>query len=284
MKIAILSDVHGNLPALQAVLADIERWQPERVIVAGDVVNRGPCSRLCLELIQAQVGNAGWEFLRGNHEDYLLHAASPEFPKSGAALEYLRAPSWSYQQDVRELVTDLASLPYQTKLHAPDGSRLMVMHGSLKGTRAGISPETDAAKLEELTDPNVDVFVCGHTHRAFQRFLQRGEKLQRIVNIGSVGLPFDGDPRAGYGQLIWQGGRWTSRQIRLEYDQQAAESLFWETGYLEGAGPLARVILRELQLAQPMLSSFDARFGKAILGEKISMEAAVNEWLAGFPD
>jgi predicted phosphodiesterase len=284
MKIALLSDIHGNLRALEAVLAHIEHWKPEHVIVAGDVVNRGPHSRACLELILARVQHHGWQFLRGNHEDYLLHAASPEFPTSPPASEYLRLPSWSYHHDVRELVHSFADLPYQTNLATPDGGLLTVVHGSMQGTRIGVYPETDNEQLSPLVAAEAQVFACAHTHRAFQRFFWRDKQPTLIVNIGSVGLPFDGDTRAGYAQLTWRAGRWSTRLIRLEYDLAQAERDFIEAGYLAGAGALARVVLRELQLAVPMLSSFDSRFSKAILSSEISVEQAVKIWLAQYPE
>jgi len=68
MKIAILSDIHGNLPALQAVAADIERWQPDLVVVNGEIVNAGPCSPSCIHLMHQQA-SFGWQVLRRNHED-----------------------------------------------------------------------------------------------------------------------------------------------------------------------------------------------------------------------
>ncbi|HUN21516.1 MAG TPA: metallophosphoesterase [Anaerolineales bacterium] len=284
MKIALLSDIHGNLRALETVLAHIERWKPEHVIVAGDVVNRGPCSRACLQLVLERVQHHGWQFLRGNHEDYLLHAASPEFPTHPPASEYLRLPSWSCHQDVRELVHTLADLPYQTSLTAPNGGLLTVVHGSMQGTRIGVYPETDNEKLTPLVAKGVQVFACAHTHRAFQRFFLQDKQSTLIVNIGSVGLPFDGDTRAGYAQLTWQAGRWSARLIRLEYDMAQAERDFATTGYLVGGGALAQVVLRELQLAVPMLSSFDSRFSKAILSSEISVEQAVKIWLAQYPD
>ncbi len=69
MKLAVLSDIHGNVPALQAVVEHVEAWGPDHVIVNGDIVNRGPYSLECLQAVQEKQAVQGWQLLRGNHED-----------------------------------------------------------------------------------------------------------------------------------------------------------------------------------------------------------------------
>ncbi len=67
MKVAVLSDVHGNLPALRTVIADIDAWSPDLVVVGGDIINRGPLSGECLDLLVERQAADGWHLLRGNH-------------------------------------------------------------------------------------------------------------------------------------------------------------------------------------------------------------------------
>ena len=88
MKLAVLADIHGNFPALQAVTAHLEQWQPDRVVVAGDIVNRGPRSLDCLRFVQHKQDTQGWITVRGNHEDYVVSQAQPDTPRSGPALKY----------------------------------------------------------------------------------------------------------------------------------------------------------------------------------------------------
>ena len=97
MKIAIISDIHGNLPAFQTVLEDLDSWQPDQVIVAGDVVNRGPRPVPCLEIVQERVETEGWQLVRGNHEDYVLNHTSPDAPRRGPVFEFLRSSYWTFQ-------------------------------------------------------------------------------------------------------------------------------------------------------------------------------------------
>ncbi|NJM39988.1 MAG: metallophosphoesterase, partial [Anaerolineae bacterium] len=78
MKLAILADIHANSVALQEVVAHIDRWKPELVIVAGDIVNRGPRPAECLALVQQRRQTDGWLVVRGNHEDYVVGQSKPD--------------------------------------------------------------------------------------------------------------------------------------------------------------------------------------------------------------
>ena len=84
MKLAVLADVHANWPALQAVAADIERWQADRVVVAGDVINRGPRPVECADFVL--VAAQSWPWVRGNHEEYVLSHVSIGFRRKSRAL------------------------------------------------------------------------------------------------------------------------------------------------------------------------------------------------------
>ena len=75
MKIAVLSGIHGNFPALMAVTENIQGWQPDQVFVAGGIVNRGPRSEDCPLFIAKKQKNHGWQVIRGNHEEYVIDQA-----------------------------------------------------------------------------------------------------------------------------------------------------------------------------------------------------------------
>ena len=77
MKLAVLSDIHGNWPALEAAAADIDAWQPDLVVVNGDVVNDGPRSLECWNYVAGRRNRDGWVVLRGNHEEYVAEWLDP---------------------------------------------------------------------------------------------------------------------------------------------------------------------------------------------------------------
>ncbi len=100
MKLAVLSDIHGNWPALQAVVADIDAWQPDQVLVNGDIVNDGPSSPACWAYIAGRQATDGWHVLRGNHEEYVAGwlAPEPSVLRPGPAYDLTRISRWTFDQ------------------------------------------------------------------------------------------------------------------------------------------------------------------------------------------
>ena len=285
MKIAVLADIHANHVALQTVAEHIEAWQPEEVIVAGDLVNRGPRPAECLHFIQAKQLNSGWRVLRGNHEDYVISQAKPDAPQQGPAFEVHRASIWTYLQLGRN-VSALEAMPFQQSLVDPAGSEVRVVHASMLGNRDGIYPETTdeelAAKINGRSisegRPTPAVFCVGHTHRSLIRNLEG----TLVVNAGSVGLPFDDNTRPAYAQLTWRRGEWQARIVRLEYNLEQARQDFIDTGYLEGGGPLIRLVQLELETARSLLFSWAMNYQQRALSGEISMEESVADFLSHY--
>jgi predicted phosphodiesterase len=281
MKLAVLADIHGNIPALETVTAHIERWQPDRVVVAGDIVNRGPRPLDCLRFVQAKQASAGWLVTRGNHEDYIIRYAYPD-PDffGGPEFELYRSAYWTYQQLNRD-VSALEAMPFQVDLTAPNGSQARIVHASMHNNRDGVFPMTTDQELRRkinLPDqPAPPLFCTAHTHWPLLRQIDG----TLVVNVGSVGLPFDGDRRAAYGQFTWQNGAWQAKIIRLDYNWRQTEQDFFETGYLAEGGPLVELILDELRAAQPNLFRWHHRYETLILANEITIADAVANFLAG---
>jgi len=143
------------------------------------------------------------------------------------------------------------------------------------GNRDGIYPETADADLRQKIEPAATLFCVGHTHRPLVRFID--ETL--VVNVGSAGLPFDGDRRPSYAQLEWRRGRWQAKIMRLNYDRQQAERDFFETGFMEDSGPLAYLILNELRTAQSLLYQWTELYQPLVLAGEMTMEESVREFL-----
>ena len=274
MKLALVADVHANLPALQAVLADVDRWRPDRVVVLGDTVNRGPHPRQCYELIRTRGAEPEWHELAGNHEDYVLQVQRR--PPAGNELIVHQHTHWTGAQ-LAGAEAHLAALPQQVRLDLPPpAGRVTFTHGSLLGNRNGIYADTEPAELTAKVDSSAALFGVGHTHRPL--ILSHGSTL--VVNAGSVGLPFDGDRRAGYAQATARRSGWQVEIIRLPYDWRAAWRDCATEEFVAGSGPLARVISRELEIARPLLNEWTKRYQQPVLAGAMAMEQAVSEFLA----
>ncbi|MBI5565806.1 MAG: metallophosphoesterase family protein [Chloroflexi bacterium] len=279
MKLAILSDVHANLAALEAVVEDIDRWQPDRVIVAGDVINRGPRPRECLDLVLNRVRTHGWQCVLGNHEEYVLTHAAPHAPRSGRRFELHRNSFWTYQQVQADLAT-LAAWPFQFSVWQA-GSEARSVHASMLGTRAGIYRETPEADLrEKIAPPHApppSVLIAGHTHKPLIRTIDQ----TLVINVGAVGLPFDGDARAGYGQVTWHGGQWQAEVMRVPYDRARADRDFEITGYLDQVGPMGYLIRDELARAQSNLAEWAAVYEQPVLRGELTLAESVRRYFQG---
>ncbi|MFN2151711.1 MAG: metallophosphoesterase family protein [Anaerolineales bacterium] len=274
MKIAALADIHANYRALEAVVDHLERWKPDAVFVAGDIVNRGPRSLCCLQQIEEKRQQAGWQVIRGNHEDYVIERGQPDDPQSGPFYEMIRPIHFTYNQLHRD-TTALQALPERISLDCGPVGEVRMLHASVLGNRDGIYPETSDDELATKIAPAPAVFVTGHTHRPLVRSLNG----TLVVNVGSVGLPFDGDTRAGYAQIEWRDGYWRAEIVRLEYDLRAAEQDFHTFGFWEQGGPLTELILLELKTGMGQLYQWVAKYNQPILRGQISLEQAVQEFL-----
>lgn len=274
MRIAILADIHGNLPALEAALADVERVKVDRILVAGDVVVGSPDSLACWERVKA----LNCPVLRGNHERYVFDMDTPR-----------ARPEWKTPQfgPVRYAAdqlgstrrAELAALP--TTLKFPDCPELLFVHASPRNDSDLVFPYTSDAELETMfagaTEP---VILRGHNHYAGVRLL--GKK--KIITVGSVGLPLDGTPSVQYTLLEKRHEGWWFEQRSVAYDVDASVRRFRESGYLDTAGPMARLFMREVLTASFHIVPFLKFYSAAKIEEpEISLDAAIGRfWPGGF--
>lgn len=274
MRIAVLADIHANLRALEAVIADAERHQPDEVWVAGDVVNRGPRPRECLELVLRKQRENGWRIVRGNHEDYVLTEEAPPADRPPWVAALCRHSAWTCEA-VRPHLDTLRAWPTQIDHRAGPQGLIRCVHASMQGIRVGLYESMDDDELNSLIAPAPDALVAGHTHVPFVRRLNH----RLVVNAGAVGMPFDGDPRASYALLEWNGRHWAGRICRIPYDRAAAARDYVDTGYLEEAGALAPLIEREFQRARPMISRWHREYEAAVAAGESDMLETVRELL-----
>ncbi|MBI5548815.1 MAG: metallophosphoesterase family protein [Deltaproteobacteria bacterium] len=237
MRWALLSDVHGNLEALEAVLADIDAWSGEGVLCAGDIVGYGPDPESCIALLRER----GTLAVAGNHEGMVLGRLGFERCVHAG----IRAALWTRDTLSPPARRYLADLPPRREIPLD----LVVTHGSLGDWQRYLSSAQAADQAIEQLErehPQAQILVCGHTHAArlyrkglvwrappLDLPLELGADGRWLINPGSVGQSRDERPRARYAR----------------YDSTARVVVFRELSYrsdvtlskLGAAGLVARV-------------------------------------------
>lgn len=269
MRIAVIADIHGNLPAFEAVLADLRHKHVDRLIIAGDVVNCGPDSLACWEL----ACSLGCPILRGNHERYVALYNTPA--GDPAWLEPQFAPvRWAAAQFSDAERPKLWQLPAWIRLEdAPD---VLIVHGSLRDDRDAVHAATsDAELLAMFPDTPETTIVRGHQHTAAVRLW--GHKT--IITAGAVGLALTGLVEAQYVILERTPQGWSIQHQSIPYDVVAAVQRFHSTGYLEEAGPVARLYMREVATSSYQIVPFLRLYRQWRTHTEISLAAAVERFL-----
>ncbi len=186
-----------------------------------------------------------------------------------------RFADWT-RAEIGEHVDLLADWPDPLCFHPPGSSQWVhVTHGTLAGNRDGISQSVSDESLSGKLPEDIALFVTAHTHKPLQRTLGS----LHILNVGSVGSPFDGDPRASYGQLEWRGTRWHTRIVRVGYDRKRAEKEFHDSGFFDHGGPLAAIIFEEWRRARLMMPHWNRRYLNAVRNGDIDLDEAVSDFL-----
>ena len=205
MRIAILSDIHGNLLALDAVMTDIESQGPDEVWCGGDIGWMGPWASECIE----RVRGAGWPTVKGNTDVWITgDPQTVQDPDERAELTAIAEQHTISGDDAQWLLN--LPLGYSGK-----GSILLV-HGTPNSPFVGPMPD-DAAPEFGPYEGQASLVVYAHVHRAFVRRLADGTI---VCNTGSVGLPMDG-PTASYLLIDRQGPDITLRHRRVAFDRRA---------------------------------------------------------------
>jgi len=272
MKLAVLSDIHGNLPALETVLDDILRWRPDRVVVNGDLINRGPNSLACLQLLQREVNSL--ELVKGNHEEFVLSCAERDYDPDHPLFELRRFAHWTYAQ-LNDVMDEVRQWHEQIDDETLAGGTLHITHASRRGKRDGISLRTPDDDLPQKLGERRSLFITSHTHKPMVRQFDG----TLIVNTGSVGSPSDHDPRAAYGRFYFDGAAWQGEVVRLAYDHTRAQQDFHASGFLEEGGSLTRLMLEELRHARVFVGPWNERYLAAVQAGEIGVAHAVQQFL-----
>jgi predicted phosphodiesterase len=252
VKVAVIADVHGNLAALHATLDDIEAQGVDRLIVNGDLVNRGPEGVEVVERLQAE----GLERTLGNHDDLMRKwvERDSDLPESWFEDPFWRATGWCAQRlDEAGWIETLAAAPMTIRIDLNGAPTVLVSHGSPRDYREGYGRHLSDSAIDEIvSEHQVEVLVGSHTHRAMRREWGRVS----ILNTGAVGTPFNGDPRAQYLILSFADERWHPEFRAVPYDRDATLATFETTGFLDEGGLSARIFYAELRHARAFLMPF----------------------------
>jgi diadenosine tetraphosphatase ApaH/serine/threonine PP2A family protein phosphatase len=245
----VIADLHGNLPALDAVLADIECVQPDRVVVVGDFVNRGPQGRAVLE----RIAPYGFSSISGNHDTWL----------ASLARGHNRPPEWetSWWTPVRlavaeltpEWVAYLEALPATLRVELPGAAPIRLVHGSPRGSRDGMGRlRSDADVLEALAGVEERTVIGAHIHYPYEREVGG----RHVVVVGAVGCPFNGDVNAQYGLFTWEGDAWRFAHRSVPYDHAPVYAAWRDGGYLADGSLSAELMQLEHRTARTQYVPF----------------------------
>lgn len=219
MRVAAIYDIHGNLPALEAVLGDIRQADVDRIVVGGDVVP-GPMPRETISTLMDLEGPV--HFIHGNGESEILAALRGGDLGSTVPERLHEAMRWVAQDLLPEQARLLAEWPSTLRLDLPDIRPVLFCHATPRSDTEIFTRETPGEHLVSIFEAaGASLVVCGHTHMQFARRIGR----VRVVNAGSVGMPF-GEP----------GAHWLLLGPRLElrhtpYDLVAAAERIRATEY-----------------------------------------------------
>jgi putative phosphoesterase len=184
MKIAVLSDIHGNIEALEAVLENIKAQNIDKIFICGDLAMAGPQPSKTVNFLM----NFDATFIQGNTDEMIVKNMVPPNEIMANALKYAQNELTDEQKNF------LANLPFSHSEKIED-LNLLFVHGSPRKNNEDILPEQNSEKIAEIiAETTEDLIFCGHTHIPCGYQIKK----QTLVNVGSVGRPFGEEPRACY--------------------------------------------------------------------------------------
>jgi predicted phosphodiesterase len=223
------------------------QFEPDHVIVAGDLINVGPFS----PQVMARVTELGWATIRGNHEHYLLEYNTPRQPDSRRG--WITLP-YLYAQLEGHWYNHIAAMPDELTLLYPDGPPIRVLHGIPGNPFVSLDRHSSAAKVRQAYQGiEESLVISGHYHLSFEKWVDHWH----AINPGSVGLPLDGRPDASYVILdsvsdMWQA---TFRRVPVDYTPLYAE--FEQQHFVENCGVIAYLIIQQFKTSRTVINAFE---------------------------
>jgi predicted phosphodiesterase len=214
MRVAVLADIHGNLPACEAVLDDIEKMSPDHIVAAGDLALRGAHPRETVELLMSKCQT----LLMGNTDCYI---AGNYLGGAYRDREHWKTDllTWTRDQMGTELCKKLGELPFSIRFSPRRGQDLFVCHANPKNLEDSLEPTMDELALRKYFQ-HLDAAACafGHLHFPYRRRFGR----MLIADVASAGIPRDGDLRPAYGLFTFTPKGWRVQIRRVRYQVRKA--------------------------------------------------------------
>lgn len=237
MRVGIISDIHANFQALEAVLEDIKEQNCEKILCLGDLAMAGPEPVKVIDFVKEQ---KDWEIIQGN-TDKMIAEYTPELAKTVKSIFPVMGNALDDDVSIinKEQKEYLKNLPVQKELEI-EGIRILMVHGSPRRNNEDILPETSLEELDEiLKGVEADLIFCGHTHVpcGFQT-----NRNKTVVNVGSVGRPMTKNPQSCYVVADFSNGEFTIEHRLVDYDRETASQIMKKRGFA-GAEKLAEMIL-----------------------------------------
>ncbi|MGB8966693.1 MAG: metallophosphoesterase family protein [Candidatus Cybelea sp.] len=228
MRIAVLSDIHGNLLGLDACLTDLaSQGGADAIAVAGDLCLDGPKPKKVLQRLE----EIGAQCVKGNTDRYLSEEAQGQnFPPAQAA-----QIAWTRRELGERWLSWLHGLPFALRI-GEDENQLLIVHANPKSDDEHLWPDSDGTILQRLVgEERATTIAFGHLHIPYVR-MWRGRLL---VDVASAGLPKDGDPRACYAIFTERDGGWQVKHRRVPFDVKRVATQLADSGIPESAELIA---------------------------------------------
>ncbi len=227
-RIAVLSDLHGNLAALDACLADLGgQGGADEIVVAGDMCVDGPKPKKVLQRLE----EVGARCVRGNTERYLYEEGGTKAfsPKDAAQI------AWTRREIGERWVSWLSELPFALRI-GEENNELLIVHANPVNDEEHLWPDAEHELLARLIgDERAAAIAFGHLHLPYVRVWQG----RMLVNVASAGLPKDGDPRACYAIFTERDGGWQVKHRRVPFDVKKVATQLADCGIPESAELIA---------------------------------------------
>lgn len=223
MRLAFISDIHGNATALDAVLEDIKSKKVDKVFVLGDVCYRGPEPKRALDIVRS----LQTEVIKGNADEWVIRGVKKgEVPDQ--ALEMMnKERDWIYSQLDKDSLEFLKNLPTDLNLEF-ENIKIHAFHATPESLFDVVLPFTSDEEIcEKLMKQEADIYIYAHIHKPYIRYLNG----KCIINIGSVGLPFDGLKNSSYAIVDIVEGCVQTTIVRVDYDVNKVIKQYKELNY-----------------------------------------------------